>query len=241
MALLKVESVAKHFGGLVALNDVSLEVEEGSMMGVIGPNGAGKTTLFATISGFHKPLRGAIYFRGKRIDGLKPHAICKMGLARTFQIAQPFLGFTPFETLVTAALNTLSLVRARRRADEVLDMVGLAEKAHEAGGSLTIADQKALEVGKAIATGGRLILLDEVMAGLTVPEARVMMSLIGRLRTEGFTFLMVEHVMYIIMKLCDRIMVLNFGQKIAEGPPEEIARDKKVIVAYIGEETTVAA
>ena len=240
MALLKVESVTKNFGGLVALNDVSLEVEQGSLLGVIGPNGAGKTTLFSVISGFHKPLKGAIFFQGKRIDGLKPHKICKMGLARTFQIAQPFLGFTPFETLITAALNALSLDRARKRAEEVLDMVGLAEKAHEEGGSLTIADQKALEVGKALATGGRLILLDEVMAGLTVPEAQVMMSLIERLQGEGFTFLIVEHVMYVIMKLCDRIAVLNFGQKIAEGAPEEIAGDKTVIKAYIGEEATLA-
>jgi branched-chain amino acid transport system ATP-binding protein len=240
MSLLRVESVAKHFGGLVALNDVSLEVEAGSMMGVIGPNGAGKTTLFATISGFHKPDRGAIHFGGKRIDGRKPHVICKMGLARTFQIAQTFLGFTPLETLLTAALNHLPLDRARDRAEEVLDMVGLSEKAHVEGGSLTTADQKALEVGKAIATGGKLILLDEVMAGLTVPEAQIMMSLIERLRGEGFTFLMVEHVMYVIMKLCDRIAVLNFGQKIAEGTPEEIAANRKVIDAYIGEEATVA-
>jgi branched-chain amino acid transport system ATP-binding protein len=163
-----------------------------------------------------------------------------MGLARTFQIAQPFLGFTPFETLLTAALNYLSLDRARERAEEVLEMVGLTEKAHQEGGSLTIADQKALEVGKAIATGGKLILLDEVMAGLTVAEAHVMMSLIERLRSEGLTFLMVEHVMYVIMKLCDRIVVLNFGQKIAEGTPEEIAQNKTVIDAYIGEEATVA-
>ncbi|MBW1800874.1 MAG: ABC transporter ATP-binding protein [Deltaproteobacteria bacterium] len=239
MALLSAKSVTKNFGGLVALNDVSLEVEDGNLLGVIGPNGAGKTTLFSTISGFHKPQKGEIYFRDKRIDGLKPHQICKMGLARTFQIAQPFIGFTPFETLITAALNYLSLDRARKRAEEVLDMVGLADKAHEEGGSLTIADQKALEVGKAIATGGKLILLDEVMAGLTVPEAQVMMSLIERLQGEGFTFLMVEHVMYVIMRLCDRIVVLNFGQKIAEGTPEEIAKNKKVIDAYIGQEATI--
>ncbi|MBW1681223.1 MAG: ABC transporter ATP-binding protein [Deltaproteobacteria bacterium] len=240
MALLKVECLTKRFGGLVALDRVSLEVEEGHIMGVIGPNGAGKTTLFGTISGFHKPQEGAVYFRGRRIDGLKPHRICKMGLVRTFQIAQPFPGFTPLETLVTAALNTLPLARARKRAREVLEMVGLAEKAQEEGGNLTIADQKALEVGKAIATGGRLILLDEVMAGLTVLEAQTMMSLVKRLQAQGFTFLMVEHVMYVIMKLCDRIVVLNFGQKIAEGTPGEIAGNKTVIDAYIGEEAAVA-
>lgn len=229
-----------NFGGLVALNQVSLSVEEGSLLGVIGPNGAGKTTLFSIISGFHKPLGGAVHFDGRRIEGLRPHRICKMGLARTFQIAQPFLGFTPSETLLTAAMNRLPLARARKRADQVLDMVGMAEKAHVEGGGLTVADQKALEVGKAIASGARLILLDEVMAGLTVPEAERMMSLIKRLRNEGFTFLMVEHVMYVIMNLCDRIVVLNFGQKIAEGTPEQIARNKTVIDAYIGEETTIA-
>jgi branched-chain amino acid transport system ATP-binding protein len=240
MSLLKVEQVSKNFGGLVALNEVSLEVEKGDMLGVIGPNGAGKTTLFATISGFHKPIRGTIHFKGKRIDGLKPHDICKMGLARTFQIAQPFLGFTPYETLTTAALNYCSLKEARKKAGEVLDLVGLLEKAHEEGSSLTIPDQKALEVGKALATGGELILLDEVMAGLTVPEAERMMSLVRRLREEGFSFLMVEHVMFIIMKLCPRIMVLNFGQKISEGTPEEIAADRAVIEAYFGEEDGLA-
>jgi branched-chain amino acid transport system ATP-binding protein len=239
MALLKVEGVSKNFGGLVALNEVSLEVEKGGLLGVIGPNGAGKTTLFATISGFYKPQRGEITFKGKRIDGLKPHEICKMGLVRTFQIAQPFLGFTPFETLITAALNNLSINPAKRRAMEVLEMVGLADKAHEEGTSLTIPDQKALEMGKALATGGQLILLDEVMAGLTLPEAEVFMSLVRRLCDEGYTFLMVEHVMHIIMKLCPRIMVLNFGQKIAEGTAEEISKNKTVIDSYLGEEAEV--
>ncbi len=241
MALLKVERVSKNFGGLVALNDVSLEVEKKDLLGIIGPNGAGKTTLFATISGFFKPQRGAIYFKGKRIDGLKPHQICKMGLARTFQIAQPFLGFTPYETLITAALNSLSMGYAKGKANEVLEMVGLADKAHEEGTSLTILDQKALEMGKALATGGELILLDEVMAGLTLPEAEVFMSLVRRLCDTGLTFLMVEHVMRIIMQLCPRIMVLNFGQKIAEGTAEEIAKNKAVIDSYLGEEAGLVA
>ncbi len=235
-ALLRVERVSKNFGGLVALDEVSLEVERGGLVGVIGPNGAGKTTLFGTISGFHKPHRGEIYFKGRRVDGLKPHQICKMGLVRTFQIAQPFLGFTPYETLVTAALNKLSMNQARKKAREILDMVGLTDKADEDGASLTIADQKALEMGKALAAGGDLILLDEVMAGLTLPEAEVVMSLITRLRDEGLTFLMVEHVMFIIMKLCERIVVLSFGQKIAEGTPEEIAKNQTVIDSYFGEE-----
>jgi len=239
VTLLKVDRVSKHFGGLVALNEVSLEVEKGSIVGVIGPNGAGKTTLFAMISGFHKPDGGEIYFKDKRIDGLKPHRISKMGLVRTFQIAQPFVGFTPHETLTTAALSHLSLTKARKKASEVLEMVGLSAKAHEDGTSLTSADQKALEMGKAIATRGELVLLDEVMAGLTLPEAENMMALVRRLCDQGFTFLMVEHVMSIVMKLCLKIIVLNFGQKIAEGSAEEIARNKMVIDSYFGEDAQV--
>ena len=236
MTFLKVESITKNFGGLTALSDVSLEIEKGDLLGIIGPNGAGKTTLFSTISGFHKPNRGSIYFKEKRIDGLKPHQIGKMGLIRTFQIAQPFLGFTPYETLITAALNHLSMREARRKAGEVLEMVGLADKRDEDGASLTTADQKALEMGKALSAGGELILLDEVMAGLTVPEAESIMSLVKRLCDDGISFLMVEHVMFIIMKLCPRIVVLNFGEKIAEGTAEEISKNKMVIDSYLGEE-----
>lgn len=239
MTFLKVEGVSKRFGGLTALDDVSLEVEKGGILGIIGPNGAGKTTLFGTISGFHKPDRGAIYFKGKRIEGLKPHQICRMRLVRTFQIAHPFLGFTPYETLITAALNHLSMREARRKAGEVLEMVGLTDKRDEDGASLTIADQKGLELGKALAAGGELILLDEVMAGLTVPEAEIIISLLKRLCDDGLSFLMVEHVMFIIMKLCPRIVVLNFGKKIAEGTAEEITNNQMVIDSYLGEETDV--
>ena len=240
MALLKVGRVKKNFGGLTALLDVSFEVQKGDLLGIIGPNGAGKTTLFSVISGFYRPDQGEIYFKEKRIDGLKPHLICKMGLVRTFQIAQSFAGFTPYETLLTAALKHLPMNRAREKAREVLKMVGLAEKAHEDSGSLTIGDKKALEMAKAIAAGGDLILLDEVMAGLTLVEAEHFMSLIRRLGAEGITFLLVEHVMFIVMKLCPRIVVLNFGQKIAEGTPGEISKNKMVIDSYLGEEMAIA-
>ena len=239
MALLRVDGVSKSFGGLMALSDVSFEVQKGDLLGIIGPNGAGKTTLFSVISGFYRPDEGEIHFQGKRIDGLKPHIVCKMGLVRTFQIAQSFAGFTPYETLVTAALNRLPINLAREKAEEVLKMVGLAEKAHEDSGSLTIADKKALELAKALATGGNLILLDEVMAGLTQVEAEYFMALIKRLCDGGVTFLLVEHVMFIVMKLCPRIVVLNFGQKIAEGKPEEISRNKMVIDSYLGEELKI--
>lgn len=224
----------------MALHDVSLEVEKGDLLAIIGPNGAGKTTLFSTISGFYKPDKGAIYFKGGRIDGLKPHQISKMGLTRTFQIVQPFLEFTPYETLITAALNYLPMGQAKKKASELLEMVGLDDKADENSASLTIADQKVLEMAKALATGAELILLDEVMAGLTRVETEVVVSLIKKLNEGGLTFLIVEHVMYIIMKLCPRIMVLNFGSKIAEGTPGEIADNRIVIDSYLGEEVEFA-
>jgi len=239
MTLLKVEGVTKNFGGLVALYEVSFEAQKGDLLGIIGPNGAGKTTLFNVISGFYAPSKGEIYFNKTRIDGLKPHIMCKMGLARTFQIAQPFLGFTPYETLVTAALNRLPLKRAKEKAMEVLEMVGLADKAKKDGSSLTIPDKKALELAKAMATGSELILLDEVMAGLTLVEAEHFMSLIKRLNDGGITFLMVEHVMFIIMKLCSRIVVLNFGQKIAEGTAAEVSKNQMVIDSYFGGEQKI--
>jgi len=239
MALLKVEGVSKNFGGLMALSEVSFEAQKGDLLGIIGPNGAGKTTLFNIISGFYAPSKGEIYFNETRIDGLKSHVICKRGLARTFQIAQPFLGFTPHETLITAALNRLPLKRAKEKAMEVLEMVGLADKAKEDGGSLTILDKKALELAKAMATGSEMVLLDEVMAGLTLVEAEHFMSLIKRLSDGGITFLMVEHVMFIIMKLCSRIMVLNFGQKIAEGTAAEVSKNQMVIDSYFGEELKI--
>lgn len=240
MALLQVECVSKSFGGLTALFDISVEVKKGELLGIIGPNGAGKTTLFGTISGFYKPDKGTIYFKGRRIDGLKPHQISKMGLIRTFQIAQPFLEFSPYETLVTAGLNRLPMSHAKRRAREVLGMLSLDSKANKSSASLTIPDQKALEMGKALVAGAELILLDEVMAGLTFVEAEVIMSLIERLLKEGFTFLVVEHMMSVIMKLCPRIMVMNFGSKIADGTPSEVSNNKLVIDSYLGEEIDFA-
>lgn len=240
MVLLQVNGISKSFGGLMALRDVSLEVEKGNLLAIIGPNGAGKTTLFSTISGFYKPDNGSIHFKGRRIDGLKPHQISKMGLTRTFQIVQPFLEFTPYETLITAALNHLPMSQAKKKASEILEMVGLDDKANENSTSLTIPDQKALEMAKALATGAELILLDEVMAGLTRVETEGIMSLIKRLNEEGLTFLVVEHVMYVIMKLCPRIMVLSFGSKIAEGTPGEIVNNKMVIDSYLGREVEFA-
>ncbi|MEM4407062.1 MAG: ABC transporter ATP-binding protein [Candidatus Methanomethylicaceae archaeon] len=231
------KNISKAFGGIGALKDVSMSVNSGEIVGIIGPNGAGKTTLFGVISGFHRPDRGSVLFNGKRIDGLPPHKICKMGIARTFQIAQPFNEFTVYNTALTAALCRLSMRDAKKKAWEVLEVVGLNKKAHDLVSTLTIAEQKALEITKAVSTGACLVLLDEVMAGLTSIESELMIKAIRALNEEwACTFLIVEHVMPVIMKLCKRVVVLNFGVVIAEGPPEAVTGNRAVIDSYLGEE-----
>lgn len=238
--LLDVQNVTKTFGGTVALFDVSLQIYKGELVGIIGPNGSGKTTLFNVISGVFPCDKGRIYFKGKQINGLQPHRTCKLGLARTFQIMQPFGNLSVFDTLLVAALNRRGLSEAKKSVHGVLETVGLAGKAGAASSELTAPDLKALELAKALATGADTILLDEVMAGLTHTEARKMMSVITRLRDAGITFVVVEHVMAVIMELTERIIVLDFGQKIAEGKPTEIAYNKKVMECYLGSEVKFA-
>ncbi|GAF98841.1 unnamed protein product [marine sediment metagenome] len=239
--LLKVEELTKSFGGLIAIDSMSFEVEKGSIIGLIGPNGAGKTTLFEVISGFQRPTSGNCYFKEERIDNLKPHQICFRGIGRTFQIPQIFPSFTVFETVLVAALLHLSIQEARDRTHDVLETVGLSAKAEEITENLTIPEQKRLEVGRALASNPELLLLDEVMSGLNVVESKEMIELIKRLQDQGMTFILVEHVMHIIMGLCERIVVLNFGKKIAEGTPEEIANNEQVIEAYLGREGSTVA
>jgi branched-chain amino acid transport system ATP-binding protein len=239
--LLKVEELTKSYGGLQAVDGMSFEVEKGSIIGLIGPNGAGKTTLFEVISGFQRPTSGYCYFKEERIDNLKPHQICFRGIGRTFQIPQIFPSFTVFETVLVAALLHLSIKKARDRTHDVLETVGLSEKAEEITENLTIPEQKRLEVGRALASNPELMLLDEVMSGLNVVESKEMIELIQRLQGQGLTFILVEHVMHIIMELCERIVVLNFGKKIAEGTPEEIANNEQVIEAYLGREGSTVA
>lgn len=241
MALLVVEGVSKRFGGLVAVDRVSFRVEAGEIVGLIGPNGAGKTTLFNLISGLYRPDGGQIFFEGRRVDGLPPHKLCRLGLGRTFQLVQPFADLTSLQNVMVGAFNRArSEAEAARIAWETLGRVGLAEKADWPAAWLTLADRKRLEVARALATGPRLLMLDEVMAGLTPREVDDALALLRQLRDSGITLLVIEHVMQAVMALCDRVVVLHHGQKIAEGTPGEVARTAQVIEAYLGEEADIA-
>jgi len=238
--MLVIDGVSKNFGGLTALYEVSFEVEKGEIVGLIGPNGAGKTTLFEIISGFMRPTSGTVLFEGHRIDGLKPHQVLKRGVARSFQEVQVFPSFTAYKNILVSALHSSPMSEARKRTEEILELVGLSSKAKVPAPMLTLPDQKAVELGKILALEPRLILLDEVMAGLTEAEAENMIALIRRLWKQEITFLLVEHRMEIVTELCRRIVVLNFGTKIAEGATEEVMRNKDVVESYLGEEISSA-
>jgi len=236
VTILNVQNVSKRFGGLTAVNSVAFSVEPGEIVGIIGPNGAGKTTLFSMISGFLRPDDGDVHFKGHSIRNLPPHRIVRMGLTRSFQVVQVFTDMTVLDAVTTAALVHNPMRKAIAVAEEVLDTVGLAHKAEETPGSLSIQDKKLLELAKCLATQPQLILLDEVMAGLTLAEAQVPMGIIRSLREKGMTFVMVEHVMPVIMNTADRIVVISFGQKVGEGTPAEIIQDERVREAYFGED-----
>ncbi len=234
--ILEVTDISKQFGGVVAVNKLNLSVENGQIVGIIGPNGAGKTTLFSLISGFLKPDDGDVVFNGERLTGLAPHLVVRKGLARSFQIVQVFAEMTVHDSVAAAALLRRPMKEALRRTDEVLERVGLLPKRLFNPSNLSLQDKKMLEVAKCIATDPRLILLDEVMAGLTLAEAQAPIGIIKELRAEGMTFLMVEHVMPVVMNLADRLVVLNFGEKIADAIPTDIIRDEQVRLAYFGDE-----
>ena len=238
--LLEGRELGKRFGGLTALSGVSFSVAAGETVGIMGANGAGKTTLFSLIAGNARPSAGAIAFAGRRIDGLSPDRICRLGIARTFQIVKPFPGLTVLENLRTAAMFGSADLRDRHEADRaamaVLDEVGMAALATAPASTLTLAGQKRLEVARAVATGARLVLLDEVMAGLTATEVAQMLATLRRLRdARGLTIVVIEHVMQALMKLCARIVVLHHGERIAEGSPEAIGNDPRVLSVYFGQ------
>lgn len=235
MAILEVDNISKRFGGLLALNDVSFGVEKGEILGIIGPNGAGKTTLFGVVSGFIAPSSGDVRFDGQRITGISPDRLTRCGLVRSFQIVQTFADMTTLEVVTTAALTRRPLRQAIDYAAEVLTRVGLGAKLDETPATLSLQDKKLLEVAKCVATDPQCILLDEVMAGLTMAETEAPMAIIRELNSSGVTIVMVEHVMPVIMRMATRMVVINFGEKIADGTPDEIIKDRKVIDAYFGE------
>jgi branched-chain amino acid transport system ATP-binding protein len=236
--LLEVRSLKKHFGGLRAVNDVSFTIAEGEILGLIGPNGAGKTTLFNLISGVLRPDHGSLFFAGEDVTAWSPDKIARRGLARTHQIVKPLNDLSVLDNVTVGACfgrENLPLRDARNVAREVLDFVGMADRAGVPAHSLTIAGKKRLEVARALAARPRLILLDEVLSGLNPTEVARLIGLVRSLPQRGIAVFLIEHVMQAIMHLSHRIMVLNFGQKIAEGPPEEVARHPQVVEAYLGD------
>ena len=238
MSLLCVSDVSKRFHGLVAIDNVSLEVPAGSIFAVIGPNGAGKTTLFNLIAGVHSCDAGSITFNDERIDGLRPDQICERGLARTFQIVRPFAGLTVLENVgIGAMLRIANPSKAFAEAGEILRKLDLWDKRGQRAGTLTLPDRKRLEVARALATQPKLLLLDEVMAGLRPTETdRVVSTLRILNREDGVTLLMIEHVMRAVMALADCVHVLNHGASIAEGTPQDVTRNPQVIASYLGTE-----
>jgi branched-chain amino acid transport system ATP-binding protein len=237
MKILELKKVRKSFGGIMAVESFSLDVEEGEIVGLIGPNGAGKSTLFNCVAGVFPPTAGEILFRGEKINNQKPWDLCRKGLARTFQIVKPFASRTVlYNVMVGAFITTDKRAEAELRAMEVLRHLHMEDCKDVRAGNLTIADRKRLEIAKALATRPRLLLLDEVMAGLRPTEVDEMVAIIKRLRDAGMTIFVIEHIMRAIMALSDRIAVLHFGTKIAEGSPQEVAHDERVIKAYLGEE-----
>ena len=240
MKLLEVENVSKAFGGVLAINRVSFDLNQGEVLGLIGPNGAGKSTLFNIITGLFKPNAGRIRFGDRDITAMAPHKICRFGIARTFQLVKPFSRLTPLENVMVGraygsqpALNTK---QARVEAEQILSLSGLGNKRVRAAGMLNLMDRKRLEIARALATKPKLLLLDEMMAGLNPAELDDAIGLVKTIRDSEVSLIVVEHVMKVIMGISDRVIVLKTGEKIAEGTPLEIVANREVITAYLGRE-----
>ena len=239
MSLLRAEGLNKHFGGLHAIRDLSFEVQQGQCFGIIGANGAGKTTLLNLMTGYIPLDTGRLYLDGRAITRTKPYRLCAMGMARTFQIVQPFAEMTVLENVVTGALfsgrnSERGVAAARRRCMKLLDLVGLQKEADALAGTLTIGGKKKLELARALATRPKLLLLDEVMGGLTQGEIETCSATLERIRGTGITIVMIEHHVHVITRLCDRVLVLDFGARLYEGTPADVVAHPDVIQAYLG-------
>lgn len=235
MALLEVKNVSMFFGGLAAVSDVSFSVGKGEILGLIGPNGAGKTTLFNMVNGFYTPSRGDIYFREKKISGLKPHKICSLGIARTFQVVKPLQRMSVLDNVLASSfLRFKTRSEAEKSALDILEFTKLYNDRAVISKSLPLGKRKRLEIARALATHPELLLLDESFAGLNPTELNESIEIIKKIKEKGITMMVIEHHMKVIMSISDKIVVLNYGEKIAEGPPGEIGRNEMVITAYLG-------
>ena len=235
--IFQIQEVSKSFGGVKAVNQVSFQAQGKEIIGLIGPNGAGKTTLFNLITGFLKPDEGHIYFQNRDITNLKPHRICKLGIGRTFQVVRPLSTLTVLENIVTAALLRHNNYKdAKEYAIYIAQVMGLTSKINKIAGGIPVADKKRLGFAQALATGAKLLLLDEVAAGLNSTEVDEFLNIIRKVSLEGLTIIMVEHVMKAVMNVAGRILVLDHGELIAQGRPEEVTKNEKVIKAYLGDQ-----
>jgi branched-chain amino acid transport system ATP-binding protein len=241
MSILSVRGLTKRFAGLVAVNEVSFEVAPASITALIGPNGAGKTTCFSMIAGALAPSAGQIAFEGQHIVGRAPEDLCRLGMARTFQIMRPLAGMTVVENVIVGGLaRTSSVALARRKALDILERIGLAERADQPAAALTLPDRKMLELAKALATEPKLLLLDEVMAALRPADTDRIVGVLRQLNRDGMTILLIEHVMRVVMALAQKVIVLNYGQKIAEGAPSRVVVNPQVIESYLGRRAKTA-
>ncbi len=236
MNLLQIQNVSKRFGGLAALTDVSYSVKKGEILGLIGPNGAGKTTLFNVVNGFYPPSKGEVLFKGERISNLKPHQVCRLGIGRTFQVVKPLQRMTVLDNVIASAfLRAKNKAEAEEIAHEALEFTGLYEDRSLISKGLPLGKRKRLEITRALATKPEMLLMDESFAGLNPTEINDQINIIRQIREKGITIMVIEHHMRVIMSISDRIVVLNYGEKIAEGTPSEIGKNRLVIEAYLGE------